>query len=171
MVDDLQAALSLVDALLEEIPEAGHEWNSLDDYLYQHETRPLESGFVLEGQIEPAFFSIPNRPGVSILRLQGDLRCQGDIVIHVQKLALVRQMLRRSRRFEARTFLYGYHAYKPGGVALVRCDNWHSEVGREEHHRHSFHSATGADLGTRPCRWSHLHEFVEEVRAIASAQG
>lgn len=117
-----------------------HGWNSLTSYLDAHHgyLRALEY-FIEDNGLEI-------RPvGPETLQISGSIRCQHDLVLHVNKL------LRINVRRQVRTTNYSYHACwgEDGSRPIFRYDNAH-EYGREghpdPHHKHLFSTVTWKEI-------------------------
>ena len=148
-----------------------HGWNSLDDYLWQHERR-LDNfaGFV---EYHTASYEVvPTKdPSLSLLRLNMEIICVGDIKLTVGKLAEVKE--RRIKR--ARTIKYSYHASSPNGN-ILRYDNAHPYPGHPtKHHKHVY-NGTGRQVAGSPFHmgedgWPNMHEVIDELMKMGIQAG
>ena len=139
-----------------------HGWNSLDDYLWQHERRlDNYSSFVEDHKFSYEVLPID---GEFILYLHMQILCRGSIKLTVDKLAEIRKQRRRK---VARTIRYAYNASSPQGN-ILRYDNAHIHPGHTtKHHKHIF-NGTGHQIAESPFHigeegWPNMHEVIEEL--------
>jgi hypothetical protein len=144
-----------------------HDWNSLDSYLFIHETymqQFMDDGFVVENSVTAIPLGTPPREVI----LRGRIRCQHGLFVDVLKILEVDN---RNGKLYVRTSEYHYHAGVGGEEdrAIFRYDNAHSYLGHgDAHHKHRFDHFTWERIEPPEWvgqeTWPHLNEVIEELR-------
>jgi hypothetical protein len=141
-----------------------HGWNSLDDYLYQHQRR-LEDypAFIKDYNIDflPYF---QNNHG--FLVLFAEILFVNEIKLTVEKSAEVAKF--GHSRYKARTIDYSYNASIINKGNIIRYDNAHVHKGHPTiHHKHVYDppdiEIEGSPFPLEEDNWPHMHEVIEEL--------
>ncbi len=139
-----------------------HDWNSLEDYLYQHQRRLEDYPLFIEDYsftVDPVFHDKQ-----SFVSIYMEILCAKGIKLTVVKTAEIRGRI----KFEAKTVDYAYNASIMGKGNILRYDNAHIQAGHiTKHHKHIF-SRPGVEDTDSPFpidedKWPHLHEVIEEL--------
>ena len=142
-----------------------HGWLTLDRYVAIHRGALERHPFVLADRTE--FDQPATAPG--FISLQGQVICEDEVVIEIEKYLTVR--LNNRNQIEARGRRYRYHAHIPGRGNLLRYDNSH---GFDEFHRHEYVFPTEdqrpLEVLTRE-EFPTLIEVIDEVQAMAADLG
>ncbi len=142
---------------------AKHGPNRLLAYLAIHET-VLEK-YRRDGFLEAQSLDLSPLPG-NVLRMEGDLRCAGGLVVTVDKYLRIVEGADTSDPI-VQTYSYAYNVSLAGRGNLFRYDNAHAHGDHQDrHHRHSFDPASGATLEVTWVgpTWPTLGEVLDEAR-------
>lgn len=139
-------------------------WNSLENYLFQHEKR-LEGyqGFVESWSGSPELIGSTGDDAF-LIRLRIEIICIGNIVIDVDKTIDV--LVEPNNRILARTKEYSYNVSISGKGTIFRYDNAHIHNGHSSNnHKHIFTEPNKDErVVCLNSDFPHMHEIVEEAR-------
>ncbi len=101
--------------------------------------------------------------------VEGDITCEGGIVVRVSKT-----LESQGGTDRVRTVHYNYNAHMPGGGNILRYDNSH--LGSpDEYHRHRYDTGTWEQIGPTEIidrdAFPTLIEMVSEVEDLVRAAG
>ena len=145
-----------------------HGWLGVDAYREIHQSALERHPFVVEDRTE--FERIEDTAGVSY-RLEGDIHCEGAVIIEVSKLYDVRTNARGDEQI--RGALYRYTARVPGRGNILRYDNLHQDE-PDNFHRHLYHPETWQQSSVTSLGRDQLPtliEAIEEVMHLAAERG
>ena len=139
-----------------------HGWNSLDDYIYQHQRRLEDYPSFIEDYSLEAERIVKIRTPLLIISIE--VVCSPGIKLDILKTA----ELRGKRREEARTKDYSYNASVANKGNILRYDNAHIHPGHfTTHHKHIFDQngieIEGSPIPIEDDKWPHMHQVIEEL--------
>lgn len=145
-----------------------HGWLGVDAYREIHQGALERHPFVIEDRTE--FERIEDVDGLSY-RLEGDIHCEGGVIIEVSKLYDVQTNTRGDEQI--RGALYRYTARVPGKGNILRYDNLHQDA-PNEYHRHLYDHETWQQATVTNFEREQLPtliEVVDEVMHLAAERG
>ena len=145
-----------------------HDWNNVDDYLYQHERRLEDySFFIPDYNIDIIPINEPNQ--TPLLRISMTIKCNNGVILSVYKTAEIRSIIRRGNLIkQAKTVDYSYNAFILGKGNIFRYDNAHIHPGHSTpHHKHVFNppdkEVEDSPFPINEDEWPNMHEVINEL--------
>ena len=134
-----------------------HDWNSLENFIYVHETRLAQHPFVDHSRSSTLRFEEFVFDGATRISLAGDVFCHHNVVLEVDKQYATRIV---GGRRQIRGLRYRYNARVRGRHNVLRYDNGHAAA-PEEFHRHFYRIADGEELERRILARHELPTFAD----------